>query len=219
MFLENDKITADGLAAALTLVETKGETAMRGLTTETLIAISKTRTLSEMYADMVNSIENFEIGVDTMSGMDFTGEALDKMKEFINSGEYGNEQLHSYLKGFFTGDITKDEKTIKEYYEKLKSYYKNEGTNFWKTVSVDGGLNNYEKDDKGNVIYDKNGKPKVAEGEQTLTISQDFSKVNLKEGMTTDELLKDIETQYNMTEEAAQFFLSALTSHSLGLSN
>jgi hypothetical protein len=42
---------------------------------------------------MVASIEGFEPAVDTMSGIDFTNQSLEKMKEMIDSGEYGNTQL------------------------------------------------------------------------------------------------------------------------------
>jgi hypothetical protein len=90
-FLENDKITADGLAAALTMVETSGGSAMKGLTTATLAAISSTKTLSTHYEEMIASIESFEPAIDTMAGADFNNDALSKIKEFIASGEYGNE--------------------------------------------------------------------------------------------------------------------------------
>jgi hypothetical protein len=62
------------------------------------------------------------------------------MKEMIDSGEYGNAQLHSYLEHFFGEGSADSVDKIIENYNKLTKWSKNEGRNFWTEASAMGAL-------------------------------------------------------------------------------
>ena len=199
LFLENDKISADGLATALTLVATKGPDAMQGITSATLAAISSTQTLSTTYENMIASIEGFKPAVDTMSGIDFTNQSLEKMKEMIDSGEYGNAQLQSYLKYFYGDKAGKTQTDIDKQYQDLVKWSKNEGRDFWTEAQQKGVLG-------------------TGDTFSTTFKTGNLGTMDIEEGLTTDQALKNIQQKMGLTEEAATNYLAVLTSHSVELS-
>jgi hypothetical protein len=58
-------------------VEREGVSAMKGLTTATIKALSATRTLSDMYEEMQESVDNFDPGPDAMAGLDWITESIE----------------------------------------------------------------------------------------------------------------------------------------------
>ncbi len=204
LMLEQDENMAESLAKAFTIVETQGLDAMQGITTATLKALGETETLATMYTDMMASIENFKPAVDTMSGIDFIGQSLETMKGMIDSGEYGNAQLHSYLEHFFgEGSADSVDEIIKNY-NKLTRWSKNEGRNFWTEASAADAL--------------------IGDSTETETISTTFktgnlSSIKIAKGLTTEQALEQLQNSMHITEDAARDYLAVLTSHSLELAN
>ena len=199
LFLENDKISADGLATALTMVATQGPSAMQGITSATLAAISSTQTLSTTYENMIASIEGFKPAVDTMSGIDFTNQSLEKMKEMIDSGEYGNTQLQSYLKYFYGDNAGKTQGDIDKQYQDLVKWSKNEGRNFWTEAQTKGVLG-------------------TGDTFSTTFKTGNLQTMNVDASLTTEQALANIQDKMKITEEAATNYLAVLTSHSTELS-
>jgi hypothetical protein len=160
------------LAKAFTLIQKKGISAMKGLTTATLKAISTTRTLNNMYEEIAESVENFTPATDTMAGMDWISDSLETMKDMINKGEFGNIQLHSYLEAIFDTNFGDSQEEIQSYYNKLRKYAQYEGAGFWRVAGANGGI----KDEEGNDLL-------------TLASSKNFS-WDISEGATTEQLLQ-----------------------------
>lgn len=199
LFLENDKISADGLATALTMVATQGPSAMQGITSATLAAISSTQTLSTTYEKMIASIEGFKPAIDTMSGIDFTNQSLEKMKEMIDSGEYGNTQLQSYLKYFYGNNAGKTQGDIDKQYQDLVKWSKNEGRNFWTEAQTKGVLG-------------------TGDTFSTTFKTGNLQTMNVDASLTTEQALANIQKEMGITKEAATNYLAVLTSHSVELS-
>ena len=195
-YLENTEVTASGLAKALTMLQ-NGELAVHQLTDAVMGALSSMNSLDDLVADTVESLENFDYGVDENTVAEKTKEMAEILRANINKGAYGNSQNFEILDYMFGPDWDKDlsgealENKMKELTKILESNSEN-FANAWKSLAEQGDVDSWLK-----VDYE--------DGEAFLTGL---------EGHTTDEIISEMTRAYGLTENMARMMLTDFKNYS-----
>ena len=95
--LDSGEVSANAVAKALQGVE-EGKFSFGEVNGVVLQLISSLDRLSEVGAEAHRIIKNFDAGVDTGEGEDFVKDNAEKATEYYENNEWGNEQLHNYIK-------------------------------------------------------------------------------------------------------------------------
>ena len=195
--LKQNIISASTFAQALTGLQ-KGTFTIEGLTNRTFDFLNSLSSVNNLIDKVHNSIEDFDEGIDTGEGIDFLKERYEKIQEYADALEYGNDQAMGSLEYIFGENIFDglrgDEliKAFDQYAGKLKEWVAGDGYGFWQDVG--------------------NGLINIPGIKATLDENEDV--VLDIANMTTDELVQAIMKGANLTEEAASMFLTSYISHS-----
>ena len=195
--LKQDIVSADALAKAMTGLS-KDELSLSGLTNRTWDFLNSLSSVNSLINKVHDNIENFDEGIDTGEGMDFLVERYEKIQEYVDNMEFGNDQVMGSLEYIFGKDIFEGLSgdtliaEIEARTKSLKEWTAGDGYGFWQDV--------------GNGVINIPG----------IQSSLDENKNVVLEiaGMTTNEVVQAIMSGAEMTEEAAQMFLTNYISHS-----
>ena len=126
--LDTGAISAGGLAAAINLTSIDGTMSITDLSESVIELISYFAQLDDAIASAHNYIENFNPGIDTGESKDFITGNIEKIKEFANEGEWGNEQFINYMQSIVSPKMWQETLdsvggNTEKAYNKLKSYF------------------------------------------------------------------------------------------------
>lgn len=221
--MENTGITAEGMAKAITGLET-GEIVISQLTDTVLASLKGFDGLSDVIHKTLSEIENFDPGLDENDVSDFMTTAYETVSDNLNKGAVGNSQNKKYLDYLFGPDwrqaVDKESGELVEltgdaYVEAMEHYVglmeKNQGDMRASFIDLINGVNsagkeltwneetqNYKELGNLTVSYDDNGGI-VLDGYQ---------------GMTTDEVVSQLASAYDVTEQYARMMLTDFSNYS-----
>ncbi len=171
--LDTGAISAGGLAAAINATSIDGTIAITDLSDSVLELLQYFGQLDDAIASAHDYIENFNPGIDTGESKDFITGNIEKIKEFANEGEWGNEQFANYIQSVIGtkhwqealedagGNTRKAYDKIKGYINGFSKGYDQMWMNLTNKTDV-AGKNITSKVDKNlrdiTMTYDKNGK-------------------------------------------------------------
>ena len=198
--LKQNIVTASTFAEVLTRLE-KGTLSIEGLTNRTFDFLNSLSSVNSLIDKVHNNIENFDEGIDTGEGVDFLKGLSEKVKEYSDAFEYGNEQAIKALEYVFGDNIFNElsgeqyEEAFKQYSKKLEEWTAGDGYGFWQDVA--NGIINIpgikaSLDENKNIVLD------IAD-------------------MTTDEIVEAMAKDNKMSKEAAGMLLTGFVSHSADL--
>ena len=101
--LKNTGMTAEALAIVLNKIREE-DGAFDGLTDAVLNSIKNMGTLENAMEKVLQKIKDFDLGMDQGEVQDTFDDWGELVKEKIEGGEFGNEQLHSVFKNIFGND-------------------------------------------------------------------------------------------------------------------
>ena len=101
--LRNTGMTAEALAIVLNKIREEDD-AFDGLTDAVLNSIKNMGTLENAMEKVLQKIKDFDLGMDQGEVQDAFDDWGELVKEKIEGGEFGNEQLHSVFKNIFGND-------------------------------------------------------------------------------------------------------------------
>lgn len=101
--LKNTGMTAEALAIVLNKIREE-EDSFDGLTDAVLNSIKNMGTLENAMEKVLQKIKEFDLGMDQGEVQDTFNDWRELVKEKIEGGEFGNEQLHSVFKNIFGND-------------------------------------------------------------------------------------------------------------------
>ena len=93
--LDSGEVSASGLAIALQGVE---DGSILQVNDAVLQLVSSLNKVADVALEAHNIVQNFDPGIDYGEGEDFMIENAKKVKEYMDNGEWGNEQLQNYIK-------------------------------------------------------------------------------------------------------------------------
>lgn len=93
--LDSGEVSASGLAMTLQGVEDGSILQVNDAVLQLLSSLNK---VADVALEAHNIVENFDPGIDYGEGEDFMIENAKKVKEYMDNGEWGNEQLQNYIK-------------------------------------------------------------------------------------------------------------------------
>ena len=198
--LKQNIVTASTFAEVLTGLE-KGTLSIEGLTNRTFDFLNSLSSVNSLIDKVHNNIEKFDEGIDTGEGVDFLKGLSEKIKEYSDTLEYGNEQAVKSLEYVFGKNIFNGlsgepyVEAFEQYSKKLEEWTAGDGYGFWQDVA--NGIINIpgikaSLDENKNIVLD------IAD-------------------MTTDEIVKAMAKGADMSEEAAGMLLTGFVSHSADL--
>ena len=198
--LKQNIVTASTFAEVLTGLE-KGTLSIEGLTNRTFDFLNSLSSVNSLIDKVHNNIEKFDEGIDTGEGVDFLKGLSEKVKEYGDALEYGNEQAVKALEYVFGDNIfdglsgDQYEKAFKQYSKKLEEWTAGDGYGFWQDVA--NGIINIpgikaSLDENKNIVLD------IVD-------------------MTTDEIVEAMAKGNKMSKEAAGMLLTGFISHSADL--
>lgn len=198
--LKQNIVTASTFAKVLTGLE-KGTLSIEGLTNRTFDFLNSLSSVNSLIDKVHNNIEKFDEGIDTGEGVDFLKGLSEKIKEYSDTLEYGNEQAVKSLEYVFGKNIFNElsgepyVEAFEQYSKKLEEWTAGDGYGFWQDVA--NGIINIpgikaSLDENKNIVLD------IAD-------------------MTTDEIVKAMAKGADMSEEAAGMLLTGFVSHSADL--
>lgn len=206
-FLENAEISATALAEAFTQCYTKGMS-MTDVTEAGLKLLSTMYALEGVVEDAFDTIDNFEPARDTGEISQYYSDITDTMSEMLRLGEYGNDQLSSYMELMFEDDWVKA----------LDTY----GGDLQKAASQFESKINKIKDNLFGVWDDlatgyTDSINKFNEAKKTaFNVYKDASGVIVMEfgNMTTNEVVAAIKEIYGVSEDFAKAMLADFKNYS-----
>ena len=198
--LKQNIVTASTFAEVLTGLE-KNTFTIEGLTNRTFDFLNSLSSVNNLIDKVHNNIEKFDEGIDTGEGVDFLKGLSEKIKEYSDTLEYGNEQAVKSLEYVFGKNIFNGlsgepyVEAFEQYSKKLEEWTAGDGYGFWQDVA--NGIINIpgikaSLDENKNIVLD------IAD-------------------MTTDEIVKAMAKGADMSEEAAGMLLTGFVSHSADL--
>lgn len=211
--LSQGKVSASGLAKALTQVKL-GNIDINSLTTRILETVSSVYTLDDALNDMSNTIENFDPGIDSGSGIDFLSNAFETMGEYAENFEYGNTQFQTYFRQVFGPEALQEAlnsddaiAVFNNYLSKLENWISGDGYGFWSQFgnqdNIGGSNLSTRITEAGNVIL----------GSIDESTGQFVDKVAL----TTEQMIQALMNATGINYDTANMFVQNFRSHSYEL--
>ena len=195
--LKNTKLSANGLAFVLQSLQ-EGKLHVNQLTNSVLASLESFDSLGSLITETLNTLENFDPGVDENQFAEFMNTAYEKVKANIESGAVGNSQNFSYLDFLFPG-WRESGKDLDYFVGQLGRNSSNMRAS-WLDLAKG-------KDVFGNEISTE-GPVKVEQLEDGSISLTGF------EGMTTDELVSWIAEAYNVSKDYAKMMLGDFKNYS-----
>lgn len=210
--LAQGKVNANGLAKALNSIKL-GNIDPSGFTDRVLEAISAITSTDEVLSHMHETIANFDPGIDSGEGIDFLTQSYEKMQEYANNFEYGNQQFQNYISQIFGADAVAQalasenpEIAFNGYLTKLKTWVAGDGYGFWNQVGL------------GDIVLDGIAAQLDSEGNVILGyINSETGEFVDSVNLTTEEMIQSIADGAGVTYETAEMLLANFMSHSTDL--
>lgn len=198
--LDDTEVTARGLAEALTLLDA-GNIPIEGFTERVLDALSSMEGFDFMLEDIANTIKNFDSGRDFGEGSDFLNTQADTLLELINGYEFGNEQTRNIYDLFFGPDA----------YNQFMSDWGTTGVEEYSEL-LKAKVNQFQ-DWVANNSY---GFMEAFTNNTALGISKngEFDFKWDSKGRTTEELIKEVQKQAQISHEAAEMIIEGFAAQS-----
>ena len=206
--LDNTGLSTTALAKAFTKLE-KGEIVLNDLTDGGLKLLSSMEQLNTVVEDVYDIVDNFEPDRDLGEVADYFNEITDTAIEMYQGGEYGNDQMISYIKLLFGEDAWTQaladasgnlEDAEKKFIDKI-NILKNNIYGAWRDLAL-----NYQDE-----ISDFNNKTNNDFG---INLGADKS-INLKiNGMTTNEIVAAVSEIYGVSDEYAKALIADFKNYS-----
>lgn len=206
--LDNTGLSTTALAKAFTKLE-KGEIVLSDLTDSGLKLLSSMEQLNTVIEDVYDTVDNFEPDRDLGEVADYFNEITDTAIEMYQGGEYGNDQMISYIKLLFGEDAWTQaladaggnlEDAEKKFIDKI-NILKNNIYGAWRDLAL-----NYQDE-----ISDFNNKTNNNFG---IDLGADKS-INLKiNGMTTNEIVAAVSEIYGVSNEYAKALIADFKNYS-----
>ena len=206
--LDNTGLSTTALAKAFTKLE-KGKIVLSDLTDSGLKLLSSMEQLNTVVEDVYDIVDNFEPDRDLGEVADYFNEITDTAIEMYQGGEYGNDQMISYIKLLFGEDAWTQaladaggnlEDAEKKFIDKI-NILKNNIYGAWRDLAL-----NYQDE-----ISDFNNKTNNDFG---ISLGADKS-INLKiNGMTTNEIVAAVSEIYGVSDEYAKALIADFKNYS-----
>ena len=198
--LDNNIVSAKGLASVLTQIE-KGTIAVTDLNDAILIAASSMDDLGGVAKDTINTLNDFDPGYDENDVTGFITKVFDNATENIEKGAYGNNVMGNYMQKIFgefeySGSETGYKEAYKEWLKNNVKWLEDNKDNMysaWKDFSdtLEDGMVGAAK------VWEQGG--------------EIFIEAN---GMTTDELVKAMVENSDLTEMQARMMITDFKNYS-----
>lgn len=211
-YLKNTKSSASGLAKALSLIA-KGKGSIDQLSNAVLAALNNFDSLDGMVAELLQTLSNFDPGMDENDVADFISNAYDTINSNLEKGAVGNNQNFSYL-DLLLGDGWR--KTLDEdgHYVDMRGDQLVEQMRY-----VTGELGKNAKDmryswsqlAKGKDFY---GNAAGSLGQLTITDTGTEILLDNFEGMTTNQIVDQLREAYNVSSTYAKMMLADFKNYS-----
>lgn len=211
--LDNVNVSAGGVAKTLTALN-KGKIEIDDITDSLLVAISNFDGLNEVVNNAINTIENFNPGVDEGSIGDWISDVRESVTEMYENGEYGNTQLQNYLKLLFGEEEWN--KAIQEFDGNLQKVEES----FVNRLDVlDQNLYGAWQELATNSKYQQGLKEfNQSMGTNIDIFMNDDGSVQLDtNGATTEQVVSSLMQAYNVSREYAEMMLTDFKNHSADL--
>ncbi len=211
--LDNVDVSAGGVAKTLTALN-KGKIEIDDITDSLLVAISNFDGLNEVVNNAINTIENFNPGVDEGSVGDWVSDVRESVTEMYENGEYGNTQLQNYLKLLFGEEEWN--KAIQEFDGNLQKVEES----FVNRLDVlDQNLYGSWQELATNSKYQQGLKEfNQSMGTNIDIFMNDDGSVQLDtNGATTEQVVSSIMKAYNVSREYAEMMLADFKNYSADL--
>ncbi len=226
--LDNGVTTAEGLARALTLIS-EGSLSFTDLTDNVMTAMGSMSSLEQMSAETLDTLSNFDPGIDENEVGDFLNTAYETLNENLSKGAVGNSQNFEYLDFLFgenwragineTADNYGDllvarmkgiTEILGENTEDMSNFWTNlaEGKNFGGYELGTEGVGNAEALDKAGLRVQK-----TDDGGVELLGTGEDGKITA----TTDEVVAALAEAYGTTEDFARMMLTDFSNYSADL--
>lgn len=218
--LNTGAINASGFAMALDALEGSGVDSLSQINTSVLQLLSSFASLDGVMANAHNTVANFNAGVDTGEVEDFMQENVDKIKEFINNGEWGNDELQTRIKSIVGVDAWN--KALKDSGGNLEKAIKsfNIGKNFkegfdtaWDNISSGKGIKNGQL---VNVDEIKGLNKEIQGGWKYLSDGSKQWQLDIGNA-TTEQVVEWLQKVYEVNESTAEMMLTDFENYSSDL--
>lgn len=211
--LDNVNVSAGSVAKTLTALN-KGKIEIDDITDSLLVAISNFDGLNEVVNNAINTIENFNPGVDEGSIGDWISDVRESVTEMYENGEYGNTQLQNYLKLLFGEEEWN--KAIQEFDGNLQKVEES----FVNRLDVlDQNLYGAWQELATNSKYQQGLKEfNQSMGTNIDIFMNDDGSVQLDtNGATTEQVVSSLMQAYNVSKEYAEMMLTDFENYSADL--
>ena len=198
--LDQDTISAQGLASAFTLFE-NGSIAIDNITNSLLAALSAGENFETLIGNVSSWIEDFNEGTDLTEGTQHIVDLLGKAEEYISNWQFGNKPLKNIYDHIFGPDA-------------YDTYMRNGG---W-----DKPFDEIEKDLKGEIDRVKGLAENEGLGALQFLAGQEGSGITEKgknqfswdlDYEHASDAISDIATKLNVTDEVARAIIESWASH------
>ena len=213
--MENTGATAEGMAKALNLIGKK-DIKIDHLTDAVLASLGAFDGLNSVIYETLKNISDFDAGLDEDDVASFISQAADTLTENVKKGAWGNSQNRKYLDFLLGPDWDAAAESEQAYEDRLtyaaKKLEKNKDNmlNSWKDLAE--GKDFYGKKIAEDDLLDgkegRLGVEKLTDGGIRLTGY---------EGKTTDQVVKEIQEAYNVSEQYAKMMLTDFSNYSSDL--
>ena len=219
--LDSGEVSAHGVAIALQGIE-EGKYSVGAVNSLVLQLLSSLNRLEETAIEAHKIIEDFDPGIDFGEGEDFMKENAEKVKEYMDNQEWGNQQLQNYIK-LATGNdlwnetLRKNDGNLRKTTEELSKYV---------TAFSDGTAEVWDKLVQRNGLNGKSIEENLKNADIEGPLKEKFSKIqaywdeegNLQfkgiEDLTTDEFEQFLKEALVVSDEYAKLMAANLMNYS-----
>lgn len=218
--LDEGIISAGGFAAALNFGD--GEAGLSNLNSTTLKLLDSLTSVDSMVAKVHNDIANMDFGIDTGEADDYIKENIERVKELVKGGEWGNEELQNRIKSIVGPDawnkaLSDSGFDTKGAINKLMPIVNNLSDGYvgaWNKMADGLALNNGKIND-----LTKNEQKLFNERQEGIQVNRnDKGGWHLEtNGATQAEVIEWLKTKNNVDEKTAEQLLTTFKNYSYNL--
>ena len=223
--LDSGEVSASGLAMTLQGVE---DGSILQVNDAVLQLISSLNKVADVALEAHNIVENFDPGIDYGEGEDFMIENAKKVKEYMDNGEWGNQQLQNYIKMAagqerWNKALAENKGNLAETARDLQHYATDfsEGTaNVWDKLVNKKGADGDTFEHNLNTMEDKTLKKRFKEADVNFDWGGEDGTLRVEIGnLTTEEFEQYLQQVGGMSEDYAKLMIQDLANYDATVSS
>lgn len=205
--MENTGINANGMAKVFTLLGNQ-DLNIENITDSLLSAASAFKTVDTAISDVLDSIKNFDAGIDENNISSFISDAYDTIKSNLDIGAVGNNQNKTLVDFLFGKDFLKGA-SGEEYVKRL-----NIALDELKANS-ENALASWDKLASGKDVFGKQIEDLSNLGIELQKLSDGTIHISaIEDGLTTERLINNIQSAYGVSQNYAAMMVGNLKNYS-----